>query len=196
MTLETFPASAAFLSMYFLLLPQKKVPKKRGATSKRLPYAACPHGPASGRLAQAPEAATLRLHPQPHVSSFQLRYCRLTIQLNEQVPALKTAKVNYDVCTFDEAPKAYKTGGYVFLYDSKWAIKCNSGAFYDQNKRDNRWPVINGRSFRGRTGSVVMKVLSCHKRLLAANRLQNRIPGHDAPIPSHAGTGGRISPYY
>ena len=35
MAIETFSASAAFLSLYFLLHAQKKVPKKRAATAKR-----------------------------------------------------------------------------------------------------------------------------------------------------------------
>jgi hypothetical protein len=42
MSLETFAASAAFLSLYFLLHAQKKVPKKRAATAKRQPPASRP----------------------------------------------------------------------------------------------------------------------------------------------------------
>ena len=153
MAIETFAASAAFFSLYFLLHAQKKVPKKRAATAKRphSRHARKPkspmlaeitfrglgrrqHPPPTSRSSAVPKhCASGPLHPQPHISSFQLRCCRLTIQLNERWPALKTAKINYDVCTFDEAPKAYNTGGYVFIYDSKWAITRHSGPIYDQN---------------------------------------------------------------
>ena len=63
MAIETFTASAALPSMYFLLLPQKKVPKKRGATSKRLPYAARPLAPKRNASGLALQAAAARTGP-------------------------------------------------------------------------------------------------------------------------------------
>ena len=123
MAIDTFAASAALPSMYFLLLPQKKVPKKRGATSKRLPYTARPHGPASGRRrAQAPEAAALRVHPcppcffgraQPHVSSFHLRYCLLRMRFSELWPILKPHRLTI-MSALSTKPQKYTNQGAMF----------------------------------------------------------------------------------
>jgi hypothetical protein len=86
--LETPWASEAFLSMYFLLLVQKKVPKKKTATAKR-PYARHARTPRKimfqgiiswmglavavpARHPQGCSAAALPLHHQPHLSLYCL----------------------------------------------------------------------------------------------------------------------------
>ena len=55
-------------------------------------------------------AAAPPLHRQPHISSFHLRYCHLTIRLTEAWPILKASWPNYYVCTLDERPIVCKQG--------------------------------------------------------------------------------------
>ena len=110
-TLETFTAPAAFLSLYFLLHAQKKVPKKRAATVPKRNASGRPHSrharkPKSPMLAEinfrglgrpqhppptSCSAAALPLHQQPHISSFHLRCFRLAMRLTESWPFLKTS---------------------------------------------------------------------------------------------------------